>query len=134
MNISYYVTLVSVYLNVFSVFGLLLFLPISLLILAIAPDTKFWFHSSYVLKKFSMMSIYATIAIYTTTLLLWIISLFVDTLPSLEIFLTFIKMMIFGFLIWSCSLFLYTILLIVLSIFGVALMSLSQLKNELKNY
>jgi len=134
MNISYYVTLVSMYLNLFSVFGLLIFLPISLLIIAIAPDTKFWFHASYVLKKFSMMSIYATIAIYSTTLLLWIISLFVDTLPSLEIFLTFIKMVIFGFLIWSCSLFVYTILLIVLSIFGVALMSLSQLKNELKNY
>ncbi len=134
MNLSHYVTLVSVYLNVFSVVGLLIFLPISILINTFAPDTKFWFHTSYSLKKFLKLSIYATVAIYSTMLLLWIISLFVDTLPSLDIFLTFVKMMIFGFLIWSCSLLFYTILLTVLSIFGVAVISISQLKNELKNY
>lgn len=130
-NTDKFVVFLSMYLNLFSVIGLLIFLPLHYITYSIRERSKTWARISYVLKKFSYLSLLCLFSMYTVTLSLWIISLFSESMKSTDIFVAFIVMMIIGFVIWVISLFAYLVLTTILSVFGVTLLSLFELKNQL---
>jgi hypothetical protein len=131
MNLSHYVTLVSIYINVLFIVSLFVFLPIAAIISIFLPDTNNWKKVIYVLKKTFLVSVWSLVAIHFSVLSVWIISLFVGALPSLDIFLTLVKMFTFTSVIWTCALLLYCVVFFVLSIFGISIFSISQIKKQL---
>ncbi len=132
MNLSHYAVLVSVYASILSVIGSLLFPPISILLAFSSSHVAF--KISYSLKKLSLVFNWFFIFLYMVFPCLWFISLFIENISSLDIFLTYTKMAIFGFLIWACSLLVYLIFIVILSFFGVTALSLNQLKKQLKTW
>jgi hypothetical protein len=124
----------SLYVNLFSITGLLLILPLHHFTRSLRERYKLWSHTSYLLKKLTYVSVLCLISMYTLTPSLWIVSLFIDSMSSTYIFVSFILMLLIGFVMWSVSLLVYSTLVMTLALFGITLFSLSQLKNQISKY
>ena len=133
-NADKLVVSLSIYLNLFSVIGLLILLPLYYFTENLRRRYKYWARTSYFLKKLSYVSLLCLVSMYALTFSLLIISFFTENLSSTSILSAFVIMIVIGVVIWAISLFLYLILMVALSVFGVTLFSLSQLKNQINKY
>ena len=133
-NADKLVVSLSIYLNLFSVIGLLIFLPLHYFTENLRRKYKYWASTSYFLKKLSYVSLLCLVSMYALTFSLLIISFFTENLSSTSILSAFVIMIVIGVVIWAISLFLYLMLMVALSVFGVTLFSVSQLINQINKY
>jgi hypothetical protein len=133
-NTDKLVVSLSIYLNLFSVIGLLIFLPLHYFTENLRRKYKYWASTSYFLKKLSYILILCLISMYALTFSLLIISFFTESLSSTSILTAFVIMIVIGLVIWAISLFLYLMLMVALSVFGVTIFSVSQLINQINKY
>ena len=133
-NADKLVVSLSIYLNLFSVIGLLIFLPLHYFTENLRRKYKYWASASYFLKKLSYISLLCLVSMYALTFSLLIISFFTENLSSTSILSAFVIMIVIGVVIWAISLFLYLMLMVALSVFGVTLFSVSQLINQINKY
>jgi len=133
-NADKLVVSLSIYLNLFSVIGLLIFLPLHYFTENLRRKYKYWASTSYFLKKLSYILILCLISMYALTFSLLIISFFTESLSSTSILTAFVIMIVIGLVIWAISLFLYLMLMVALSVFGVTIFSVSQLINQINKY
>jgi hypothetical protein len=132
-HFSHYVVLFSVYSTIIMCLGLCLLLPLSLLILVLAPEkSNFWFWVSYLLKKVSVLSIWFNVFLYSSTLFLFCISLFVKDWPSWPIMSVFIQMVLIFCVVWAVFYVLSMIFYGILGLFGIATISFKQVIKEVK--
>ncbi len=133
-NADKLVVSLSIYLNLFSVIGLLIFLPLHYFTENLRRKYKYWASTSYFLKKLSYILILCLVSMYALTFSLLIISFFTESLSSTSILTAFVIMIVIGLVIWAISLFLYLMLMVALSVFGVTIFSVSQLINQINKY
>lgn len=133
-NLVHYGVLISTYTNILCVvFGLVLF-PISVLFAFIWTNTDFFVKSVNFIAKATTVLFLFLLLLYAGGFCILILSSFLESIKFKDAMLLVIEQWIFFTIIWGVCILAYTILIILLLPFGISLISISQIKQQLSKY
>lgn len=133
-NFVHYAVLTTIYTNILCViFGLILF-PVSIVLALIWSNNDFFLKSVNFTAKISGLLFYFLLFLYASGFCVLILSVFLESINFIDAISLVIQQWIFFTIIWGASILAYTILVILLLPFGISLMSVSQIKQQLSKY
>ncbi len=130
-NFVHYGVLISTYLNIFCVLFALILFPLSILLGVIWSNSSFFAKLIYYVTKITYVLFLLLIICYSLGFCILILSGFLESIKFKDALLLVIEQWIFLTIIWGISLLAYLAIIIVLLPFGITLISLSQVKDQL---
>ena len=130
-NFVHYCVLISTYLNIFCVLFALILFPLSILLGIVLSNSNFFAKLIYYVTKITHVLFLLLIICYSLGFCILILSGFLESIKFKDALLLVIEQWIFLTIIWGISLLAYLAIIILLLPFGITLLSLSQVKDQL---